>query len=245
MQSIYYYGKELMNDKTLLAIVGVEGNAMIFMLSEGSNSLLSHFNELLCDDDVRPIEVNQLDLGLKHKLMTPWNASCISRPEGVCLNLERIYKINKNAKQNEDIYNALISTKKIKGYINEEMLFHGTSFENITKIINTGFNRDYNIHSMYGKGTYFSNQALIASKYCKKIGNTNYYAMLACKTYIGVSTVGRQYMNKNELYMNDKVTQYDSLVNDLMNPAIFVINRDYHAIPCFILIFTRNVCNGC
>lgn len=227
---------------------------MIYLLTDYiNNPLLSTFNESLCDNDITKYNLDIDSLGFKHKVMTPWNNSCISPVEGICLNLKMVYKINKNYKQNEDIYNALISTKKmkIKGYPNEEILFHGTSTENIIKIINSGFNRDYNIRGAYGRGTYFSNQATIASKYCKKIGNNNhnnnttYYAMLACKTYIGISTIGRQYMNRDELYMNDKVTQYDSLVNDLLNPVIYVINRDYHAIPCFILIFTRNLCNGC
>ena len=48
------------------------------------------------------------------------------------------------------------------------MLFHGTSLDNITKIIYGGFNRDYNIKSLYGKGTYFSNEAKIAAEYCTK-----------------------------------------------------------------------------
>ena len=46
-------------------------------------------------------------------------------------------------------------------------------------------------------------------------------------------------MNEQELYKEDKVTQYDSLVNDLDNPSIFVINRDYHAVPIFVILFTK------
>ena len=40
-------------------------------------------------------------------------------------------------------------------------------------------------------------------------------------------------MNDDELFMNDKQTRYDSLVNDINNPTIFVINRDYQCCSLF------------
>ena len=88
-------------------------------------------------------------------------------------------------------------------------------------------------------GSYFSSHARIAADYCTEYEDSNYvYAMLGCKCYIGDSTVGKMNMNKSELYKGDKVTQYDSLVNDKHDPTIFVINRDYHAVPCFVIVFT-------
>ena len=124
-------------------------------------------------------------------------------------------------------------------YSHTNCVYIGTTFENVSKIINTGFNRDYNITSVYGKGTYFSNQAKIAAQYCTTYDDRNVYAMLACRVYVGDSTVGSYYMKKSELYKEDKVTQYDSLVNNTKNPSIFVINRDYHAVPCYIIVFTQ------
>ena len=45
-------------------------------------------------------------------------------------------------------------------------------------------------------------------------------------------------MKDDKLFMDDGQTRYDSLVNDINNRTIFVINRDYRAVPCFILLFT-------
>ena len=157
-----------------------------------------------------------------------------------------IYKININFKRNMDIYNAVIKTSKSKlnqnGLQNERMLFHGTSLKNLKSIIVNGFNRDHNIRGLYGKGTYFSNLASLASQYCQSfrpgIDNLKFKAILVCKVFVGDSTIGRRNMNESELYKLDKVTQYDSLVDNLSTPKIFVINRDYHAVPCFIIVFT-------
>ena len=151
------------------------------------------------------------------------------------------FRINRNFKRNMDIYNALISTRKSsddKG-IKERILFHGTSLKNLKSIIVNGFNRDHNIRSVYGKGTYFTNLVNIAADYCQAFGPANQFkAMLMCKVYVGDSTVGRIDMNESALYRSDKVTQYDSLVDSLYNPKVFVINRDYHAIPCQVIVFT-------
>ena len=61
--------------------------------------------------------------------------------------------------------------------------------------------------------------------------------MLVCKVIVGEYTLGYKAMDKSLLYKPDKKTQYDSLVNDMENPTIYVINRDYHAIPVYIILF--------
>ena len=86
-------------------------------------------------------------------------------------------------------------------------------------------------------GTHFSSKANIAANYCREYEDSNYvYAMIACKTYVGDSTVGTMDMNDSELYKDEKVTQCDSLVNDKDDPTIIVINRDYHVVPCFVIV---------
>merc|ERR1712130_433350 len=144
-------------------------------------------------------------------------------------------KEEENYERNLLVYNELLSSKKIK---NEKMLFHGTSLENIGKIIHNGFNRDFNQRSRYGQGTYFTNDASIAFKYAKQQkADSKYYAMLACKVIVGQSTLGRRSMDQTSLFQPDGTTLFDSLVNDMDNPSIFVINRDYHAMPLYVLIF--------
>ena len=236
-QILIFAGRQLEDHKTLIES-GVDDNSTLHLeerLIKDDHDYLYTVNELLCDEDIEfAMDYDQL----YQNMMNQW---CFSHmyddDDDTILNIENVFKIQKNYQQNINIYNALLSIKKNKG--TEDMLFHGTSFDNITKIINTGFNRDYNITSLYGKGTYFSNEAKLAAGYCIEYEVDNYiYAMLACKVYIGDSTVGKANMDKSELYKDDKVTQYDSLVNDLDDPTIFVINRDYHAVPCFVIVFT-------
>lgn len=231
-QRLIYAGKQLQDELTMMQ-ENIGEQATIHLVLRLS-SYVYKFNDLLCDGDIKPIKSGMSDDDIYYHMIFKWNMSC--RLDTVHLKMEQVYKIEQNFAANMSVYEALMSTKKKRG--KEEMLFHGTSLENMKKIIHGGFNRDYNIKSLYGKGTYFSNKARIAAEYCTKFDEKNFFAMLACKTYVGESTVGRLMMGRNELYMDDKVTQYDSLVNDLDDASIFVINRDYHSVPCFIIVFT-------
>ena len=66
---------------------------------------------------------------------------------------------------------------------------------------------------------------------------TNCYVVLYCRVITGDYTKGAQNMDEKHLYKSDGITQYDSLVDDINNPTIFVINRDYHALPTHIIVF--------
>lgn len=155
-----------------------------------------------------------------------------------------IQKVKDNASKSI-VYNALLTAKqeelKAKHVQNiERVLFHGTSFSNIAKIINNGFNRDFNRHHLYGKGTYFSCLASESAKYCENddASDKEKYVMLVCKVIVGEYTVGTHDMDGSSIpYKPDKKTQYESCVNNVKNPTIFVINRDYHAIPTHIITF--------
>lgn len=201
-----------------------------------TNNISKYFDDLLIEQDIND-NTNQLFINIKKQ----WNETCES------YKMVSIWRINKNFQRNMEIYNAVIaSTRESKkesnknNHIKERVLFHGTSLENLKSIIINGFNRDHNIRSVYGKGTYFSNLGNVAAAYCHTFGSQKQYrALLACKVYIGDSTVGRNNMNESALYRQDKVTQYDSLVDSINNPKIFVINRDYHAVACYVIIFTQ------
>eukprot|EP01084_Bolivina_argentea_P212340 360975_1 len=146
-----------------------------------------------------------------------------------------MFKIEKNSDINLKIYNNILSLMDNK---NEDILFHGTSFKNIINIVHNGFNRDYNTTSVFGKGTYFAKSSTLAADYSIKSGaiRDNYYAILCCKVIIGEYTAGKIFMNDKQLW-NSNGKQYDSLVNNIYKPTIFVINRDYHAIPQYIILF--------
>ena len=151
-------------------------------------------------------------------------------------------KIEEN-KSHRLVYDAIINGKSNnnnnnninnKGN-NERTLFHGTSKDSIDKIINNGFNRDFNVTHRYGKGVYFARDASESYNYCKR-SSDGYYYMLICRVFVGDYTIGSSNMTTPPL-KNDNKTHYDSLVNSINNPTIFVISKDYHAIPEYIVQF--------
>eukprot|EP01084_Bolivina_argentea_P302198 521588_1 len=137
-----------------------------------------------------------------------------------------MYKIEKNLERNVLIYENVMSTMSNK---KEDLLFHGTSLANIEKIILNGFNRDYNKRSAYGKGTYFAKHARTALGYSKKNEKLGISAMLVCRVIIG----------NYGLYKRSEEQQLDSFVNHMDNPTIFVVNRDYHAVPLYLITFKQ------
>jgi len=221
-------GKELQEDCSL-AMQAVPDNATLYLA-------LCPLREMLCASQIS--KVRSYDLSTEHERYSAMMLRWIKTKETnkVVLRIQQVYSIQLNFEQKMSVYEAMVSSKKVRG--REEMLFHGTSLQNVQKILHSGFNRDYNGRSMYGKGTYFSNEARIASRYSTKDQHHDNLVMLACWTYIGESTKGRAKMADRELYKQDKVTPYDSLVDDVTNPHIFVINRDYHSVPCFVVEFT-------
>ena len=111
----------------------------------------------------------------------------------------------------------------------ERTLFHGTDPDVIIKIKNNGFNRDFNVVGYYDRGTYFARDASYSHGYCK-LNSNGEYIMLVCKVIVGDCCAGNSSM-KTPPFKSDGVTQYDSLVNNTLNPSIFVVSCDYHCIP--------------
>jgi len=194
-------------------------------------------------DDNQPERVTMTDedkavLTEFHKTMTSDSVQVLS-----------VRKIKDNASKSI-VYNALLTAKQeeLKNVAQiERVLFHGTSAANVAKIVNSGFNRDFNRHHLYGRGTYFSSLASESAKYCEnddsnKDGDDNAdngkFVMLVCRVIVGEFVQGTRKMDGASMpYKPDKKTQFESLVNHVQRPTIFVINRDYHAIPTHIITF--------
>ena len=60
--------------------------------------------------------------------------------------------------------------------------------------------------------------------------------MLVCKVIIGDCCIGQRHMVTPPFKPNS-VLQYDSMVDDLNNPSIFVVTKDYHAIPVYSITY--------
>eukprot|EP00488_Nonionellina_sp_1-RS-2012_P002595 TRINITY_DN5069_c0_g1_i1.p1 TRINITY_DN5069_c0_g1~~TRINITY_DN5069_c0_g1_i1.p1 ORF type:complete len:273 (+),score=62.30 TRINITY_DN5069_c0_g1_i1:103-819(+) len=137
------------------------------------------------------------------------------------------YIVDNNRRINHEMQQQIAMRK------NEHMryLFHGTSFNNVDSIIQSGFQPSYNRRSAYGEGTYVAKSAGTASQYCRRYRREcAVYAVLVCSTVIGKCVKGKRDMSFR------RGAEYDTFVDSVRNPNIFVINRDYHTFAEYIIL---------
>eukprot|EP00118_Oscarella_pearsei_P023261 m.275485 g.275485 ORF g.275485 m.275485 type:complete len:935 (+) comp40601_c0_seq1:2453-5257(+) len=123
-------------------------------------------------------------------------------------------------------------------------LFHGTATDrhNIGQIITHGFNRSYAgkaAGTAYGQGVYFAKMSSLSHRYTKPDLNGD-RTMFYCYVLMGLSVVGNPSMVEPPLTdpSASKVDRYDSTVNNLKNPTIFVsCYRDYMAFPAYVITY--------
>lgn len=127
-------------------------------------------------------------------------------------------------KQRETVAAACGDAKVIQG-------FHGTREENITVISEGGFDPAYNKVSAYGKGTYFARNAAYSFSYMHP-GKEHISYMFLCDVILGKSHQG---MTNQEIPAG-----YDSFVDSLVNPSIYVTPYRYGAFPKYIIAFHKN-----
>ncbi len=87
-------------------------------------------------------------------------------------------------------------------------------------------------------GTYFASAAIysVHGGYCGHDNNGIHYILL-CKVITGQFIVGTSSMNT--IPKKADGTEYESLVNNVNDPTVFVIWRDYHAVPYFLVKYKR------
>lgn len=150
--------------------------------------------------------------------------------------IHHVFKIIRKKKFNETIFNSITSSMRNKG--NVKYLYHACAFENLSGIINEGFNRDYDKKLDSRKCTSFAPDPIRAAKYSKKFNSgSQARLMLQCKVIMGSSTIAKKDMTDDDLFNPETNTNYDSLVDDLDNPSIIMINKDYHAYPVYGIVF--------
>jgi poly [ADP-ribose] polymerase 10/14/15 len=132
------------------------------------------------------------------------------------------------------VYDAIL--KSSNGNVNEKYLFHGTHDAIIPKICQNGFNRDFNTSHAYGKGVYFAANSEYSHGYTNVDSKSGCRGMFLCKVLVGDYTKGHSGMTGPPTKPDGK-TQYDSLVDNVSDPKIFVICKDYHAIPLYLILY--------
>uniref|UniRef100_UPI000D2F8DAA poly [ADP-ribose] polymerase 15-like n=1 Tax=Maylandia zebra TaxID=106582 RepID=UPI000D2F8DAA len=123
---------------------------------------------------------------------------------------------------------------------NERRLFHGTCNTTVPIINDRGFNRSHSGKNaaFYGDGTYFAvNASYSANDTYSKPNQNGEKFMYVCRVLTGDFTLGQQGMIEPPAKGTASTDLYDSVVDNLTNPTMFVVFHDDHAYPEYLITF--------
>jgi poly [ADP-ribose] polymerase 10/14/15 len=125
---------------------------------------------------------------------------------------------------------------------NEKRLFHGTEKDTTTQINRNSFNRSFcGINgTVYGQGVYFAANAQYSSAntYSPPDDQDNKYIYLA-RVVVGDFCVGNSSMRTPPSQPGTSDMLYDSTVDQLNQPSIYVAYLDAQAYPEYLLTIRR------
>lgn len=132
---------------------------------------------------------------------------------------------------------------KNKNQDNEKLLFHGTAKSSLSTINYNGFNRGFaGMHAAsIGKGTYFAVDAIYSAEdtYSRPDMSGRKYMYLV-RVLTGEFCVGsRELVAAPPKHSADPTDLYDSVVDDVNAPNMFVIFNDIQAYPEYLITFRR------
>lgn len=124
---------------------------------------------------------------------------------------------------------------------NEMLLFHGTAEVNCQAINHKGFNRSYSWqkNTLYGKGVYFAKDANYSARpQYSQPGPTSLRHMYLARVLVGEYTVGKKdIIVPPSKTQNDLTDTYDSVVDQMPSPEIFVVFHDLQCYPEYLITF--------
>jgi len=117
-------------------------------------------------------------------------------------------------------------------------LFHGTTSSAVPKIVSQGFNRVFagRNATYFGKGAYFAGHSEYSERYAApdKYGNRR---MFLCRVAVGDWCVGKKDQLTPDSKPGKTTELFDSTVNDIANPSIFVVYHDTQVYPEYIVTY--------
>lgn len=125
----------------------------------------------------------------------------------------------------------------------EHVLYHGTSESAVPDICAHGFNRSFcgRNGTIYGQGVYFAKHASLSVKDRYSPPNAEgYKAVFVARVLTGDYGQGSRDLRAPPLRAPGQILRYDSAVDCLRQPSIFVIFHDTQALPTH-LITCKNI----
>jgi poly [ADP-ribose] polymerase 10/14/15 len=129
-----------------------------------------------------------------------------------------------------------------KQRLERKWLFHGTTSDTVPKIQQQGFNRSFcgKNATMYGKGVYFARDSSYSSSPTYSPPDINRVQhMFLCRVIVGEFCTGKKDAPAPDVRDVEKHLLYDSTVDNVRDPCIFVTYHDAQAYPEYIVHFTQ------
>ncbi|KAJ6659946.1 hypothetical protein lerEdw1_018143 [Lerista edwardsae] len=131
--------------------------------------------------------------------------------------------------------------KKMNGgnEAHERFLFHGTSTSHLHDICRQNFDwRICGTHgTLYGKGSYFARDASYSHQYCQS--DTRLKAMFVARVLIGDYVEGNGSYLRPPLRPGQWNSSYDSCVDNLLDPSIFVVFEKHQIYPAYLIEYSQ------
>ncbi|XP_042324065.1 protein mono-ADP-ribosyltransferase PARP12-like isoform X2 [Sceloporus undulatus] len=131
--------------------------------------------------------------------------------------------------------------KKLSGgkEVDERLLFHGTSTSHLHDICAQNFDwRICGTHgTLYGKGSYFARDANYSHTYC--CSKTRAKTMIVARVLVGDYVPGNSTYLRPPSRPKQSDCFYDSCVDSLLNPSIFVIFEKHQIYPAYIIEYEQ------
>lgn len=125
--------------------------------------------------------------------------------------------------------------------VNEKLLFHGTDPRDIDGICAENIDwraLDENRAAQFGQGAYFTEEAALSKLYCKQDSESLQYMILA-EVLVGSFAKGEPSMKRPPVKDESasKKELYDSCVDNVEKPSIFVLFDADQYYPTFLIKF--------
>ncbi|XP_025939721.1 protein mono-ADP-ribosyltransferase PARP12-like isoform X1 [Apteryx mantelli] len=131
--------------------------------------------------------------------------------------------------------------KKVKKsrWVDERLLFHGTSPSHLSAICEQNFDwRVCGAHgTLYGRGSYFARDASYSHQYCPS--STGPQSMFVAHVLVGDFVQGNSEYLRPPPRPGNPNRLYDSCVDDPKDPSIFVIFEKHQIYPAYILEYSK------
>ena len=163
-------------------------------------------------------------------------------PQATLVQIERV--------ENGPLYNAFLLQvetlkKQMGGNWDEDRmrhkLFHGT--EAVEAIVNSVDGHGFlpmlagtSTGAKYGNGTYFARDAKYSDDYARTLPSGD-KQMILVDVLVGLSAQGAEGMKVCPLLPGESYARYNSLVNTVQDPSIFVVQHSNQAYPSYLITY--------